>query len=215
MPVLVYALFGSSKQLSVGPVAVTSLLIGSSLKALVPGAEDITNPNKLTPEQVRAAATALLQQLRAEAAHIAVALQNMLQLQIWKAMRVASRMPRCFAPPVRHPLRTRTQLWLSCCFATLGAHTRPLQPQSHPAVVRGGRPVHGRRLPAPGLCHVLPQSLGYQRLHQRRLNHHRSQPGVCLARVASFSSSSTFSLLPEFMYNQAHVPLSGGRPITY
>ncbi|WIA34220.1 hypothetical protein OEZ86_012573 [Tetradesmus obliquus] len=52
MPVLVYALFGSSKELAVGPVAVTSLLISSSLKELVPGAEDITNPNNPPPDMV-------------------------------------------------------------------------------------------------------------------------------------------------------------------
>ena len=34
LPVLVYAVFGSSKELAVGPVAVTSLLISSSLKFL-------------------------------------------------------------------------------------------------------------------------------------------------------------------------------------
>lgn len=44
LPVLVYAVFGSSKELAVGPVAVTSLLISSSLKEVVPGSIDITNP---------------------------------------------------------------------------------------------------------------------------------------------------------------------------
>jgi sulfate transporter 4 len=53
MPVLVYALFGSSKELAVGPVAVTSLLISSSLKELVPHAEEITNPNNPAPDMVR------------------------------------------------------------------------------------------------------------------------------------------------------------------
>lgn len=38
------AAFGSSKELAVGPVAVTSLLISSSLKGVVPGSADITNP---------------------------------------------------------------------------------------------------------------------------------------------------------------------------
>lgn len=47
LPCLVYALFGSSRQLAVGPVAVTSLLISSSLRDLVPGSEDITNPVSL------------------------------------------------------------------------------------------------------------------------------------------------------------------------
>jgi hypothetical protein len=32
LPILVYALFGSSRQLGVGPVAVTSLLIGSGAR---------------------------------------------------------------------------------------------------------------------------------------------------------------------------------------
>jgi sulfate transporter 4 len=44
LPVLVYSVFGSSKELAVGPVAVTSLLISSSLKEVVPGSSDITNP---------------------------------------------------------------------------------------------------------------------------------------------------------------------------
>ncbi|GFR50731.1 hypothetical protein Agub_g12988 [Astrephomene gubernaculifera] len=51
LPVLAYALVGSSRQLAVGPVAVTSLLIGSSLKDLVEGADTISNPNVLTAAQ--------------------------------------------------------------------------------------------------------------------------------------------------------------------
>jgi hypothetical protein len=42
LPVLTYAVFGSSKQLSVGPVAVTSILIGNGLKPIVPGAEFVS-----------------------------------------------------------------------------------------------------------------------------------------------------------------------------
>lgn len=52
LPVLVYALFGSSRQLGVGPVAVTSGLIFSGLKGLIPGYDKITNPNDPTPEQL-------------------------------------------------------------------------------------------------------------------------------------------------------------------
>jgi MFS superfamily sulfate permease-like transporter len=37
MPCIVYALFGSSKQLAVGPVAVTSLLIGNGMVNIVAG----------------------------------------------------------------------------------------------------------------------------------------------------------------------------------
>ncbi len=46
-PVLVYAGLGSSRQLAVGPVAVTSLLIGSGLPPIVPGykAAGISSPN--------------------------------------------------------------------------------------------------------------------------------------------------------------------------
>lgn len=47
LPVLTYAVFGSSKQLSVGPVAVTSILIGNGLKPIVPGAEFVADPNNL------------------------------------------------------------------------------------------------------------------------------------------------------------------------
>ena len=42
LPVLTYAVFGSSKQLSVGPVAVTSIIIGNGLKPIVPGAEFVS-----------------------------------------------------------------------------------------------------------------------------------------------------------------------------
>ncbi|KAG2497041.1 hypothetical protein HYH03_005043 [Edaphochlamys debaryana] len=52
LPVLAYSLVGSSRQLAVGPVAVTSLIIGSSLKDLLPGASEITNPNAPTGPQV-------------------------------------------------------------------------------------------------------------------------------------------------------------------
>jgi sulfate transporter 4 len=45
LPVLVYSLFGSSKQLGVGPVAVTSMLIGSGMAKLVPGASLVDNPS--------------------------------------------------------------------------------------------------------------------------------------------------------------------------
>jgi sulfate transporter 4 len=59
LPVLVYAVFGSSKELAVGPVAVTSLLISSSLKEVVPGSVDITNPvshNTVPWQRMRTAA---------------------------------------------------------------------------------------------------------------------------------------------------------------
>ncbi|PNG99947.1 Proton/sulfate cotransporter 2, partial [Tetrabaena socialis] len=52
LPCIVYALVGSSRQLAVGPVAVTSLLIGTKLKDLVPGSAAIANPNTPTAEQV-------------------------------------------------------------------------------------------------------------------------------------------------------------------
>jgi MFS superfamily sulfate permease-like transporter len=52
LPVLVYSLFGSSKQLGVGPVAVTSGLIFSGLAGVVPGYESITDPNEVKPEQL-------------------------------------------------------------------------------------------------------------------------------------------------------------------
>lgn len=54
MPVLIYSLFGSSRELAVGPVAVTSLLISSSLRDVIPGADEITNPNSPPPDLVRA-----------------------------------------------------------------------------------------------------------------------------------------------------------------
>jgi MFS superfamily sulfate permease-like transporter len=52
LPVMVYALFGSSKQLGVGPVAVTSMLIGNGIRGMVPGSEHIDNPSKPAPEFV-------------------------------------------------------------------------------------------------------------------------------------------------------------------
>eukprot|EP00195_Chlamydomonas_chlamydogama_P003258 CAMPEP_0202921966 /NCGR_PEP_ID=MMETSP1392-20130828/77673_1 /ASSEMBLY_ACC=CAM_ASM_000868 /TAXON_ID=225041 /ORGANISM="Chlamydomonas chlamydogama, Strain SAG 11-48b" /LENGTH=735 /DNA_ID=CAMNT_0049615567 /DNA_START=253 /DNA_END=2460 /DNA_ORIENTATION=- len=48
LPCLVYCLVGSSRQLAVGPVAVTSLLIAANLKPLVPCINDIVNPNSIT-----------------------------------------------------------------------------------------------------------------------------------------------------------------------
>ncbi|KAL6763066.1 proton/sulfate transporter [Haematococcus lacustris] len=50
-PSIVYAVFGTSRQLAVGPVAVTSTLIGSSMKALLPCAAEISNPNNPGPGQ--------------------------------------------------------------------------------------------------------------------------------------------------------------------
>jgi MFS superfamily sulfate permease-like transporter len=38
VPCIVYCLFGNSRQLSVGPVAVTSLLIGNGMAEVLPGA---------------------------------------------------------------------------------------------------------------------------------------------------------------------------------
>ncbi len=52
-PSMAYALVGTSKQLAVGPVAVTSILIGSNMKTIVPCSADITNANQLRPDQVR------------------------------------------------------------------------------------------------------------------------------------------------------------------
>ena len=46
LPCMVYSLLGSSRQLAVGPVAVTSLLIASNLQGLIPCAQSITNPNQ-------------------------------------------------------------------------------------------------------------------------------------------------------------------------
>jgi sulfate transporter 4 len=52
LPVLIYSLFGSSRQLGVGPVAVTSLLIGNGIRPMVPGSEKIDNPSSPDgPEQ--------------------------------------------------------------------------------------------------------------------------------------------------------------------
>ena len=45
VPVLVYAIFGSSRHLAVGPVAVTSLLLRNSLVELFPDVKNIRDPN--------------------------------------------------------------------------------------------------------------------------------------------------------------------------
>jgi sulfate transporter 4 len=45
VPVLVYALLGSSRHLATGPVAVTSLLLGHALHNIVPEAKAIEEPN--------------------------------------------------------------------------------------------------------------------------------------------------------------------------
>lgn len=55
VPVLVYALFGSSKQLGTGPVAVTSLLIASGVQAMVPGSASLDPSNPAaSPQQAEA-----------------------------------------------------------------------------------------------------------------------------------------------------------------
>lgn len=45
VPVLVYSVFGSSPHLAVGPVAVTSLLLGHALHSMFPEADNIDDPN--------------------------------------------------------------------------------------------------------------------------------------------------------------------------
>lgn len=45
VPVLVYSVFGSSPHLAVGPVAVTSLLLGHALHTMFPEADNIDDPN--------------------------------------------------------------------------------------------------------------------------------------------------------------------------
>lgn len=45
VPVLVYSIFGSSPHLAVGPVAVTSLLLGQALRAMFPESKNIDDPN--------------------------------------------------------------------------------------------------------------------------------------------------------------------------
>ena len=53
LPCLVYCCLGSSRQLAVGPVAVTSLLLAANLGSLIPCSQGITNPNSPgTPELV-------------------------------------------------------------------------------------------------------------------------------------------------------------------
>lgn len=51
LPVFTYSIFGSCKQLGVGPVAVTSGLIYSGLNRVIPGYTGITDANDPTPEQ--------------------------------------------------------------------------------------------------------------------------------------------------------------------
>lgn len=45
VPVLVYSVFGSSPHLAVGPVAVTSLLLGHALHSMFPESKGINDPN--------------------------------------------------------------------------------------------------------------------------------------------------------------------------
>lgn len=64
LPCIVYALLGSSKQLAVGPVAVTSLLIYANLQAALPCAASISNPNTITDPAQRACQDAYNQAVR-------------------------------------------------------------------------------------------------------------------------------------------------------
>jgi sulfate transporter 4 len=52
IPNIMYALFGSSRHLAVGPVAVTSLLLGHALHKIIPASQDIDEPNNPKPGQV-------------------------------------------------------------------------------------------------------------------------------------------------------------------
>ena len=52
LPCLVYCCLGSSRQLAVGPVAVTSLLLAANLGSLIPCSQGITNPNSPGPDLV-------------------------------------------------------------------------------------------------------------------------------------------------------------------
>ncbi|KAK9834618.1 hypothetical protein WJX74_005849 [Apatococcus lobatus] len=45
VPVFIYAIWGSSRQLAVGPTAITSLILSNGLVDLIPGAEDNEDPN--------------------------------------------------------------------------------------------------------------------------------------------------------------------------
>jgi sulfate transporter 4 len=45
VPVFMYAIFGSSRHLAVGPVAVTSLLLGQALTSMFPETKQISDPN--------------------------------------------------------------------------------------------------------------------------------------------------------------------------
>lgn len=45
VPCIVYAVFSSSPHLAVGPVAVISLLLGHSIRAILPESENIEDPN--------------------------------------------------------------------------------------------------------------------------------------------------------------------------
>ena len=47
VPVFMYALLGSSRHLAVGPVAVTSLLLGTSLHRIVPAADKIEDASEI------------------------------------------------------------------------------------------------------------------------------------------------------------------------
>jgi sulfate transporter 4 len=51
IPNMMYALFGSSRHLAVGPVAITSLLLGDALHKIIPESKAIKEPNKLEPGQ--------------------------------------------------------------------------------------------------------------------------------------------------------------------
>ena len=64
LPCLVYSLLGTSKQLAVGPVAVTSLLIYANLQAALPCAAAISNPNTITDPAQRACQDAYNQAVR-------------------------------------------------------------------------------------------------------------------------------------------------------
>ena len=54
LPCLIYSLLGTSRQLAVGPVAVTSLIIYANLQTALPCASGISNPNIITDPTLQA-----------------------------------------------------------------------------------------------------------------------------------------------------------------
>jgi hypothetical protein len=194
-PPLFYSLLGTSRQLAVGPVAVTSMLLGNGLDKVCVcatglGAEAAYRPMRAaralhvqsSPVQLGGSpARSGRTQVFPDAGTVNADPNNPGDPELQEqynhaAVQVPLVPPPAAPPPGIRPRRPR------CRAAPLPRRAGRRRPQAPPPAVppapAGGLPcwhlLHGRRRPAHGVDHALPGIFGRQRLHVGRLHHHRA-----------------------------------------